>query len=275
MAQSAELEAKANRLTVEHLLQLADVSEPQFSPEGDWIAYTVSKDDAEADEVRSRIWMVPAKGGEAVAMTAADQSSSHPRWSPDGKYLAFLSGRDEGPTQVYRLSRHGGEAQAITETPQSVNSFAWSPDSTSLLLELQDASAAELAAADDDSSNDDKAAPPVVIDRQQFKMDYVGYLDRRRTHLYRLDFASKKLDQLTFGDFDDSEGRWSPDGSRIAFTSNRTENADANYNSDIWVIPATVGEAPAEPLRITSNPGADASPSWSPNGELIAHTAII
>lgn len=274
MAQSAEPEANANRLTVEHLLQLADVSEPQFSPEGDWIAYTVSKDDAEADEVRSRIWMAPAKGGEALAMTAADQSSSHPRWSPNGKYLAFLSSRDDGPSQVYRLSRHGGEAETITETPQSVNSFAWSPDSKALLLELQDASAAELAAADDDSSNDDKAPPPVVIDRQQFKMDYVGYLDRRRTHLYRLDIASKKLAQLTFGDFDDSEGRWSPNGSSIAFTSNRTENADANYNSDIWVIPATVGEAPAEPLRITSNPGADASPSWSPDGEFIAHTAI-
>ena len=83
--------ANNNRLTVEHLLQLADVSDPQISPEGDWIAYTVSLDNAEADEARSRIWMVPAKGGDAVPLTAEDQSSSHARWSPDGQYLRIRS----------------------------------------------------------------------------------------------------------------------------------------------------------------------------------------
>lgn len=277
-AQTAADLATGNRLTVEHLLQLAEVSDPQFSPEGDWIAYTVSQDDAEKDESRSRIWMVPTKGGDAIAMTAADQSSSSPRWSPDGKYLAFLSSRDAGEkggtTQVYRLARHGGEAEVLTETPQSVNSFAWSPDSQSLLLELQDATKAELAAADDDPNNDDEAPPPVVVDRQQFKVDYVGYLDRRRTHIYRLDLPSKQLSQLTFGDFDASEAAWSPDGSRIAFTSNRSDDADANYNTDIWVIPSVPATTPHTPLQITRNPGADASPAWSPDGKSIAHTSI-
>lgn len=266
--------AVTNRLTVEHLLQLADVSDPQISPEGDWIAYSVSKDDAEKDELRTRIWMVPKKGGDAIPLTAEDQSSTHPRWSPDGQYLAFISSRDKKPAQVYRLSRHGGEAVALTKTVQSVNAFEWSPDSKTLVLVLQDPSAAELAAADEDSSNDDKAPPPYVIDRLQFKMDYVGYLDRRRTHLYRLDITSGQQTQLTFDDFDHAEPAWSPDGSRIAFTSNRSENADSNYNTDIWVVNAQGSDSPPTPLQITTNPGADASPAWSPDGNSIAHTSI-
>jgi len=271
---AAATKIDGNRLTVEHLLQMADVSNPQISPEGDWIAYTVSKDDAEKDESRSRIWMVPAKGGDAVPLTAEDQSSSSPRWSPDGKYLAFKSSRNDKPAQVWRLSRMGGEAVQVTKTVQSVGAFEWSPDSTRLVLVLQDPSAAELAAADEDSSNDDKAAPPYVIDRQQFKQDYVGYLDRRRTHLYLLDLASGQQTQMTFGDFDAEEPAWSPDGSRIAFTSNRTDNADTNYNTDIWVIPSTPAATPHSPLQITANPGSDGSPAWSPDGKWIAHTTV-
>lgn len=267
--------ANNNRLTIEHLLQLAEVSDPQISPEGDWIAYTVSKDDAEEDESRSRIWMVPAAGGEAVPLTSEDESSSRPRWSPDGKYLAFKSGRDDKHSQVWRLSRMGGEAVQISKTIQSVGAFEWSPDSTRLVLVLQDPTEAELEAAKADGEVDkDKATPPWVIDRQQFKEDYTGYLDRRRTHLYVLDIASGTQQQLTSGDFDDSEATWSPDGSRIAFTSNRSENPDANYNTDIWVIPSTPAETPHQPLQITTNPGADASPDWSPDGKSIAHTSI-
>jgi dipeptidyl aminopeptidase/acylaminoacyl peptidase len=271
--------ANANRLTIEHLLQLADVSDPQFSPEGDWIAYTVSKDDAEKDSSRSRIWMVSAAGGEAVPLTGESFSSSQPRWSPDGKYLAFKSSRDDKPAQVYRLSRMGGEAVQVSKTVQSVGSFEWSPDSTKLLLVLQDPTAAELEAAKAGGKPDeDKATPPYVIDRLQFKEDYTGYLDRRRTHLYLLDIQSGTQTQLTGGDFDDSEPAWSPDGSRIAFTSNRSDNPDSNYNTDIWVVPASTANtdgAPHQPQRITSNPGADASPSWSPDGKSIAHTTII
>ncbi len=273
-AQTRESTSKPNRLTVDHLLQLAEVSDPQTSPEGDWIAYTVSRDDTDADESRDRIWMVPSRGGEAVPMTVENQSSSQPRWSPDGRYLAFLSSRDEQPVQVYRLSRQGGEAIQISKTVQEVKAFEWSPDSKSLVMVLQDPSPQELAAADDDNSNDEKAPPPWVIDRQQFKLDYVGYLDRRRTHLYLLDLASSQQTQLTFGDFDDEEPAWSADGKRIAFTSNRSDNPDDNYNTDIWTVAVAADDAVQQPVRITTNPGADASPSWSPDGKSIAHTAI-
>ncbi len=261
--------AQATRLTPAHISQLAGVSEPRMSPEGDWIAYTVERDDVDADEARSRVWMVPGDGGEAVPMTAEGESSSHPRWSPDGKYLAFLSARDDGPTQVWLLARHGGEAQQLTDTAQSVGGFEWSPDSLRMLLLLKDPTEAELAAHEQGDDFEEKAPPPWVIDRRQFKEDWVGYLDRRRTHIYVLDIESKALVQVTSGDYDDSQPAWSPDGTRIAFTSNRTEEPDGNFNTDIWPVPAEPGH---EPGRVTSSPTADASPTWSADGRTIAHT---
>ena len=261
--------AMADRLTPEHINQLATVSDPQISPEGEWIAYVVERDDIDEDEARSRVWMVPAESGDAVAMTAGDESSSHPRWSPDGRYLAFLSARDEAPTQVWLLARHGGEAVQLSDTPQSVSAFEWSPDSSRMLLVLQDASEAELAAHEGGEDYEEEAPPPWVIDRLQFKEDYTGYLDRRRTHIYILDIESKALTQVTSGDHDDSQATWSPDGTRIAFTSNRTDEPDSNYNTDIWVVPAGAGQ---EPVQVTANPGADGSPAWSPDGKHIAHT---
>jgi len=272
----AEAAAGPRRLAVDDLFRLGTPSDPRISPDGRWIAYEVARQDLEEDEEVTRVWMVPAAGGEAVPLTAEGESSSHPRWSPDGRHLAFLSARggdDEGKTQIWTLFREGGEAVQITDTAQDVKAFEWSPDSRRMVLVLKDPTPAELEAKEQGDDYEEKTPPPWIVTRRQFKTDYVGYLDSRRTHLYLLDVASEKLTQLTAGDYDDSEPAWSPDGTRIAFTSNRTADPDSNYDTDVWVVAATAAATPAEPRRVSVNPGPDAAPSWSPDGTLIAHTA--
>jgi len=259
-------------LTVDDLFRLGAVDEPRISPEGRWVAYTVTTADRKADEQRSRVWMVPTAGGEAVPMTAEARSASQPRWSPDGRFLAFLAAPDEdGEDQVWTLFREGGEPVQLTDTAQGVRDYEWSPDGRRMVLVLQDPTPVQLAVKRGEKKPENP--PPWVITRRQFKLDYVGYLDSRRTHLHLLDLATKELTQITSGDFDDSQPAWSPDGTRIAFTANRSADPDSNYNTDIWVVSAEPGAAERPLLQITTNPGPDASPAFSPDGALIAHTA--
>jgi dipeptidyl aminopeptidase/acylaminoacyl peptidase len=262
-------------LTIDDYFQIRDVSQPELSPDGQWVAYMVRTKMLKEDKNEQRLWMVSTHGGDPLPMTAEDVSSSHPRWSPDGKYLAFLSSRNAGKSQVWLLNRLGGEAVRLTETPQGVSDFEWSPDSTRLVLVLQDPKPEDVEAAKDKDKDKPapkpKTPPPFVIDRLQFKQDTVGYLDRRRTHLYVFDVAAKSLTQITSGDYDDNEPAWSPDGKSLAFTSNRsTPDPDRNFNTDIWVIAANNTDKAAHPTQITTNLGADRSPTWSPDGKWIA-----
>ncbi|HLK04855.1 MAG TPA: S9 family peptidase [Candidatus Acidoferrum sp.] len=270
-------------ITIADYFQIREVRDPQFSPDGQWVAYSISSPNKEEDKSESRIWMIPAAGGDAIALTAEGNSSSHPRWSPDGKWLAFLSSRDEGKTQVWLLNRMGGEAQKLTDSVQDVEDFAWSPDAARLVLVLRDPTDEEAEAAkakdkavdggESEKTKKAKTQPPWVIDRLQFKLDEVGYLDRRRTHLYVFDVATKSLRQVTSGDYDDDEPAWSPDGKLLAFSSNRsTPDPDATYNKDIWTVSADNTDKGAHLTQVTTNPGDDSSPSWSPDGKWITYS---
>ena len=284
---SAQQPSAPRPVNIDDYFQLREVSEPQLSPDSQWLAYTVKSALLKDDKNEERIWMIPASGGDAIPLSAEGVSSSHPRWSPDGKFIAFLSARNEGKTQVWLLNRLGGDAQRITDTPQDVEDFAWSPDSRRLALVLRDPSPEELEAAksakdtdDKDSATDkskdkkSKTQRPWVIDRFFFKQDEVGYLERRRTHLYILNLASKSSTQITSGDFDDSEPAWSPDGKLLAFTSNRSlPDPDRTYNSDIWTVEAANTDKGTHLAQITTNPGSDASPSWSPDGKWITYVS--
>ena len=267
-------------ITVDDYFNLREVRDPQIGPDGKWVSYTVKTAIAKEDKNEERLWMVPMAGGEPVALTAEGVSSSHGRWSPNGHFIAFLSARDEGKTEVWLLNRLGGESERLTETPQDVEDFVWSPDSNRLALVLRDASPEELEAAkagkDERGGASDKvkkkAQKPWVLDRLQFKMDEVGYLDRRRTHLYVIELAGKGLKQVTSGDFDDSEPAWSPDGKSLAFTSNRsTPDPDATYDSNIWVVAADNQDKGTHLTQVTTNPGSDSQPAWSPDGKWITY----
>src|ERR1700751_4112039 len=265
-------QASAPRLiAVDDVFGAREVQDPQISPDGQFIAYTVSSTSLKDDKSEKRIWMLPAAGGDAVPLTSEGVSSDHPRWSPDGKFLAFLSERKEangieGKTQVYLLNRLGGEAQRLTDTPQDVEDFVWSPDGKRLVLILRDPSPEELEAAaskvkekEEDGADKPattkkaKAQRPWVIDRLYFKEDTVGYLDRRRTHLYAFHWAAKSTTQISAGDCEDTDPSWSPDGKLLAFASNRSKpDPDATYASNIWVVAAENMDQGATPTQVTN-----------------------
>ena len=173
---------ESQSLTIEDLMTMKSVSGPVVSPEGEWVVYSVRSRDMEEDKSDSQLWVVSTEGGEPVPMTTVDTAAGNPQWSPDGKYLSFTASKGEGAkSQVWTLNRQiGGEAVQLTNTKQSVNDYAWSPDGSRLLLVMTDLPAELL---NDDESDDDQVRP-YVIDRMQFKRDYRGYLDRRRTHIY-------------------------------------------------------------------------------------------
>jgi len=282
LAVSTSLHAQTSTraFTLDDVARLKSVSDPARSPDGKWVAYTVSGVDTEKDKRDSDVWMVSWDGSDQVRLTSSKESESQPRWSPDGKYLAFLTSRAIGGSdeedekkdkkkgaQVWLLNRAGGEAEKLTDIEGNIDDYAWSPDSRRLVLIVDDPD----PAADPEKMEGwkRKTKPPIVIDRYGFKNDESGYLGKLRSHLYLFDIAAKKAEQITSGDFDDRSPAWSPDGTRIAFVSERDKDADRTNNADIFVIDAKVG---ATATKLTTFDGPDeGKPAWSPDGKTIAY----
>jgi len=250
--------------------RIKDVGAPRISPDGAWVAYTVTTTDSAKDKTDSDVWMVSWDGTRTLRMTSSPEGEGNPRWSPDNRYLSFVSGRFESKGgQIWLLDRAGGEAVRLTDLKGGVADYQWSPDGTRIAVISHDPDPEE---AKPDSAKS-KNPKPIVIDRYAFKRDYAGYLDRLRDHVWIVDVATKKAVQLTSGDFDDRMPRWSPDGKKIAFVSAREgKDPDRENNSDIYVIDATPGVTPAPvPQRLTSWHGDDSEPAWSPDGQSIAY----
>ncbi len=264
-------------MTLDDLARVRELGDPRLSPDGAWVAYTVATQDLPHDVSQSDLWMTSWDGATTVQLTStAKDSETSPRWSPDGRYLAFLSSRgDENEVdQLWLLPRAGGEAQRLTELKAGVADYAWSPDGARLVLVVKD-EAAQGAAATAEGGKE-KTPPPIVLDRYDFKQDVTGYLARRRHHLALLDLASRASQPLTRGDQDDLSPTWSPDGRAIAFLRKPGPGGDRSNSWEVHVVEARPGAEPRQLTRFEgneNNPGGEGGTNpiaWSPDGRQLA-----
>lgn len=257
-------------VAIDDIYRMQEIGHAETSPDGKWIAYTVTSIDREADKRRTYIWMVNWEGTQNLRLTYGPESDSSPRWSPDGRYLAFLSSRPpDGRTQVWLLDRRGGEAHALTNVKENLSSYTWSPDGKKLLLEMSSSEEDDDLAASS-SGKAAKTPKPIVIHRYHFKEDREGYItSAANTQLYLFDVETKKLEPITTDrEFSDSDPAWSPDSSRIAYISNHPEDSDQSGTNDIFLIDARPGSTPQK-LHTGYEPSGQHL-AWSPDGKLIA-----
>ncbi|MEO8953280.1 MAG: S9 family peptidase [Ktedonobacteraceae bacterium] len=268
-------------ITIEDLYRVQFSGTPRIAPDGKRVAFAMKTIDAGKHEYRSSIWVVPCEGGEARRLTMGPADAYGPSWSPDGKWLAFVSKREgeaqgkdtakqkeqgKGKAQIWLLPADGGEAQQLTFMQHGAFNPTWSPDSKRVIFNA-------LVGPEDEENEDGKPLPKVrVIDRLMYRLDGVGYIYERRQHLFLMDIAGGEPLQLTDGDWDDNDAAWSPDGTRIAFSSDRSEERWRYFGSDLYVLSLPDGVV-GELRCLTDGSRGCHSPSWSPDGKTIAFLA--
>src|ERR1041385_8183543 len=242
-------------LTATDILKIKGVGSPRISPDGARVAYTANEVKMEKDKEwkqTTHVWVVSTAGGNARQYTRGDKSATAPEWSPDGSMLAFLTDREkDGERQVWMMMADGGEAWAVTSHKGGVSGFHFSADGKRLVL-----------TATDQPNKDEE-------DRKKVKDDtMVIDHDLKMTHLWVYDLDKKEEKRLTEGNYTVSDPQWSPDGTRITYTTRPTPRADDGALSDVWVVTVASGEK----QKIAGDPAAADNARWSPDGKWIAFT---
>ncbi|HWV25364.1 MAG TPA: S9 family peptidase [Thermomicrobiales bacterium] len=247
---------RGRSIAIDDLYRATLPGNPQVSPDGTRVVAPVLTIDRDADEYRSTLWNIPLSGDDPTPLTSGRWNDSSPRWSPDGKWIAFLSNRDGKNKQLFLLPADIGEARQITRFENDVTEFEWAPDSDRLVVTS--------AIATDQGDDPDI----MIIDAAYYKHDGKGFLRGKHSHIFtvRISASDEEPVQLTDGLFHHSQPVWSPDGEQIAFIANREPDADISGTDDIWLISARGGA----PRRLTDGTGTWNAMAWSPDGGTIA-----
>ena len=253
---------QAGAFEPEDAYRLRTASDPDLSPDGRRVAFAVVDVDEEADRLRSSIWVAPVDGSAPPRRFTEGPADKSPRWSPDGRWLAYISVTDDEPDHAHvRLAPlDGGMPSRLGELPGPVSQFAWSPDSTQIAVVCR-VGAPDLTAAGPQERN-----APRVPRGLAARLDGVGWQEGRR-HLFVVDVATGSARQLTRGEYDHEDPAFSPDGATIAFVSDRhPRRDDRQFRGDVWIDAGGGGR----PRRLTGGKGSAAFPTFSPDGKLIA-----
>jgi len=240
--------------TIDDLMLVKSAGGPMISPDGKWVAYTVTETDFKQDAYVTQIWLADVASGKSFQLTRGEKSSSNPKWSPDGKWLGFTSSRVGDKSQLFLISPAGGEAVVLTKSETGVSGFEWSPDGKSIAYAATD------------------AVSKAMKDRKEYLGDYeVVRREYSHSHLWTLNVAEALKEpqagrQRTKGkDFSVGSASWSPDGNKIAFSATINPDLINGATSDIYVL----NLADDSVKKIVAQPGPDSSPHWSPDGKQI------
>ncbi len=246
------------------LTRIRFISDPQVSPDGQRVAFVVTTLSEEQDEYLANIWLVDTAGGAPRRFTTGPGRDTTPRWSPEGTRLAFVSERQaQQKPQLYIIPADGGEPVRLTDLVHGIAEPVWSPDGAHLVF------SSRVGGWQEPESEEErrKSKPVRIITTMKYKANAEGFIYDRRPHLFVVSAAGGTAQQITHGDWADTDPAWSPDGRRLAFVSSRHDDCDYDNAADIWLVAPEGGE----PCRVTDTAGPLGCPAFSPDGRTIAY----
>ena len=271
-------------ITETDLFKFVWAADPQISPNGSQVAFVRVNVNEDKDRYETQIFVVPADGSASPRPLTSGRNDRAPRWSPSGREIAFVrtpepvDGKSK-PSQIYLISMDGGEARALTDVPKGAGTPVWSPDGRTIAFNsTPDTTSKPDSTKKTDTTQKKHVSDVRVITRAQYRWNGPGYTDvTAHSHIWTVPAsftatgAMPSVKQITFGEFDEDEPVWSPDGSRLYFTSNRhLEPYYETTGAELYSVPVNGGSI----TKVASLDGAIGSVAFSPDGKRIALTGL-